>query len=246
MWLHLYSMLLLVWPVPDPQVERGFEPPPARWAAGHRGVDLTAPPGEKIRAVAAGEVSFAGTVAGKGVVSISLSGSGNPALRVSYEPVRARVRVGERVATGQVVGTLMAQPAHCRPPAKPCLHLGLRRGQTYLDPLSLLRPTQPVLLPLDQRRSRLKPPGQRAESRAGRSPTAPAEGAPSGEKHTDSHDWDAAGNMSGQTAGTVAGLTAACALAASAGWARRRLHRVRQVSRPDLERRAAPWPQPHP
>ncbi len=31
-----------VWPLdPEPDVTRGFEPPPGPWAAGHRGVDLT-------------------------------------------------------------------------------------------------------------------------------------------------------------------------------------------------------------
>ncbi|WP_425583720.1 murein hydrolase activator EnvC family protein [Streptomyces macrosporus] len=126
-------------------VERGWEPPPVRWAAGHRGVDLVARPGDPVRAVAAGRVSFAGRVAGRGVVSIELAATGDPPLRVTYEPVGASVREGDRVAAGDVVGVLESEGRHC--PAG-CLHWGLRRGEAYLDPLSLLRHGPSRLLPV--------------------------------------------------------------------------------------------------
>ncbi|MGY1455074.1 murein hydrolase activator EnvC family protein [Streptomyces sp. SS8] len=131
-------------PVPG-AVGRGWEPPPERWSAGHRGVDLAARPGEPVRAVAAGRVSFAGEVAGRGVVSVELTGTGSPPLRTTYEPVGARVREGDRVAAGDVVGVLEADGFHC--PAG-CLHWGLRRGDTYLDPLSLLDRGPSRLLPV--------------------------------------------------------------------------------------------------
>jgi len=68
-------------------------------------------------------------------------------LRSSYEPVAPGVAVGTDVRAGDVVATVAAAPAHCE--AVACLHLGVRRGETYLDPLSLLRPADPpVLLPL--------------------------------------------------------------------------------------------------
>ncbi|MEG8281038.1 murein hydrolase activator EnvC family protein [Streptomyces sp. AHA2] len=127
-----------VWPVgARPPVLRGWEPPATVYAAGHRGVDLTAPPGAPVRAVAAGTVSFAGRVAGKGVVSVELTGTGDPPLRTTYEPVTASVEEGEEVAAGQVIGRVTATGSHC--PAT-CVHWGLRRGETYLDPLSLLPP----------------------------------------------------------------------------------------------------------
>jgi murein DD-endopeptidase MepM/ murein hydrolase activator NlpD len=122
-----------------PLVVRGWAPPATPYGPGHRGVDLAAAPGAPVRAVARGRVVFAGRVAGRGVVSVALDGTGNPALRTTYEPVRATVHKGDRVAPGQVVGVLGAPPGyrHC---AGSCLHWGLRRGAEYLDPLLLLPP----------------------------------------------------------------------------------------------------------
>ncbi|NLU75089.1 M23 family metallopeptidase [Streptomyces sp. HNM0575] len=130
-----------LWPVKGgrgaarPAVVRGWEPPPEPWAAGHRGVDLAAPRGSPVRAVAGGRVSFAGRVAGRGVVSVELPGTGRPPLRTTYEPVRASVRKGRRVRAGQILGTAAGAASHCR---GGCLHWGVRKGERYLDPLSLL------------------------------------------------------------------------------------------------------------
>ncbi|MET8013411.1 M23 family metallopeptidase [Streptomyces sp. NPDC005271] len=132
------------WPVDGapgaarPAVLRRWQPPPVPWAAGHRGVDLAARPGGRVRAAAAGRVSFAGAVAGRGVLVIEVSGSGEPALRTTYEPVRATVAKGDRVTAGQVVGVVQPGPFHC---SDGCLHWGLRRADRYLDPLSLLPPS---------------------------------------------------------------------------------------------------------
>lgn len=126
------------WPVGvRPPVLRGWDSPPGPYAPGHRGVDLAAAPGTPVRAVAPGRVSFAGRVAGKGVVSVELAGTGEPPLRTTYEPVRASVRAGETVAAGEVVGTVEPAGSHC---AAPCLHWGLRGENTYLNPLTLLPP----------------------------------------------------------------------------------------------------------
>lgn len=126
------------WPVGvRPQVLRGWEPPATVYGPGHRGVDLAAAPGTPVRAMADGRVSFAGRVAGKGVVSVELAGTGDPPLRTTYEPVRASVPQGAEVAAGEVVGTVEAGGSHC---AAPCVHWGLLRGESYLDPLSLLPP----------------------------------------------------------------------------------------------------------
>lgn len=126
------------WPVGvRPPVLRGWEPPATVYGPGHRGVDLGASPGAPVRAVAAGRVFFAGPVAGRGVVSVELTGTGDPPLRTTYEPVSASVRKGDQVAAGEIIGTVQETGSHCR---GACVHWGLLRGTVYLNPLLLLPP----------------------------------------------------------------------------------------------------------
>lgn len=128
-------------PLPAPlSVARWWDPPPTPYAAGHRGVDLSAPAGAEVRAVGPGRVHFAGPVAGRGVLSLTLPGG----LRTTYEPVRPLVAEGEAVAAGQVVAVL-TEGSHC--PAS-CLHWGLLAGEdAYRNPLGLLAGATPRLLP---------------------------------------------------------------------------------------------------
>lgn len=126
------------WPVGvRPPVVRGWEPPATEYGRGHRGVDLAAPPGSVVRAAAPGRVSFAGRVAGRGVIAVELAGTGDPPLRTTYEPVRGTVEKGDEVAAGEALGVLELPTGHCR---GSCLHWGLLRAEAYLDPLSLLPP----------------------------------------------------------------------------------------------------------
>jgi murein DD-endopeptidase MepM/ murein hydrolase activator NlpD len=119
------------WPLSgSPAVLTTFQPPSTPYGPGHRGVDLAADRGSAVLAAAGGRVTFAGRVGGRGVVVVS-----HGALRTTYEPVSARVRVGQPVSFGERLGSLSAG-AHCG--ATSCLHWGLRRGDTYLDPLSLV------------------------------------------------------------------------------------------------------------
>jgi murein DD-endopeptidase MepM/ murein hydrolase activator NlpD len=131
-----------VWPLrPTPEVVRAFEPPDSAWGAGHRGVDLAGALGQSVRAALAGRVTFASTLAGRGVVVVD-----HGTTRTTYEPVVASVRVGDVLARGQPIGTLSLAGSHCSPAA--CLHWGWRRGDTYLDPLLLVGGGPIVLLPL--------------------------------------------------------------------------------------------------
>ncbi|ARP72576.1 peptidase M23 [Streptomyces pluripotens] len=124
------------WPVGfRPPILRGWEPPATVYGPGHRGVDLGAPTGAPVRAVAPGRVLFAGRVAGRGVVSLKLAGT---ALRTTYEPVRPSVRKGDEVTAGEVVGLVEPTGSHCG--TATCVHWGLLKHETYLDPLSLLPP----------------------------------------------------------------------------------------------------------
>lgn len=123
-------------PVPGP-VLRAFDPPEFDWLPGHRGVDLAGVPGETVFAPMAGRVAFAGEVAGRPVISIDHPDG----RRSTFEPVRAAVSAGDRVAAGDPIGTLLA--GHCVAAAA-CLHLGLKDGDDYLDPhLMLDRATLP-------------------------------------------------------------------------------------------------------
>jgi murein DD-endopeptidase MepM/ murein hydrolase activator NlpD len=123
------------------QVTRPFDPPSGPYAAGHRGVDLAGAPGSPVVAAGDGVVLFAGMVAGRPVVSIDHPNG----LRTTYEPVEPSVAAGRQVARGSAIGTLARGHAGC--PGEACLHWGLRRGETYLDPLLLLRPPRVRLLP---------------------------------------------------------------------------------------------------
>lgn len=135
-----------VWPLePEPDVVRRFEPPPTPFAAGHRGVDLAATPGQAVRAALPGTVGFAGSIGGKPVVTVLHGGR-----RTTYEPVVASVEGGQEVAAGAVLGRLTVTDSHCFPAA--CLHWGLvvgeGRDEEYVDPLSLVGSGPVRLLPL--------------------------------------------------------------------------------------------------
>jgi murein DD-endopeptidase MepM/ murein hydrolase activator NlpD len=130
------------WPLrPQPEVVDGFDPPEDPWGAGHRGVDLLGTPGQRVHSALPGRVSFAGQLAGRGVVVVDHGDT-----RTTYEPVTAGVRVGERVAGGTPIGSLQLAGSHCFPRA--CLHWGWLRGETYLNPLDLVGGGPVRLLPL--------------------------------------------------------------------------------------------------
>lgn len=132
-----------VWPLrPAPEVVAAFDPPDSDWGSGHRGVDLLGSPGQPVLAALPGRVSFAGRLAGRGVVTVD-----HGATRTTYEPVAAGVDVGDQVAAGDPLGRLEVAGSHCLPRA--CLHWGWIEGaETYLDPLRLVGAGPVRLLPL--------------------------------------------------------------------------------------------------
>jgi hypothetical protein len=133
------------WPLSGtPLVDRGFEPPSSAYGVGHRGVDLRGALGQQVLSAGPGRVTYAGLLAGRGVVTVTHA----QGLRTTYEPVAATVAVGALVARGTVLGHLTGGHASCRP-GLTCLHWGLLRGAVYLDPLSLLRTPRLRLLPVD-------------------------------------------------------------------------------------------------
>ena len=121
-------------PVVDP-----FRPPAQPWLAGNRGLEYATVAGTPVGAIGPGVVTFAGPVAGALHVTVTHPDG----LRSSYSFLAAvRVRVGDRVATGEVVGI-----------AADRFHVGVRRGERYLDPASLwgrrVGGGRVVLVPLD-------------------------------------------------------------------------------------------------
>ncbi|MGL5810483.1 MAG: M23 family metallopeptidase [Nocardioides sp.] len=131
------------WPLhPRPEVVEYFAPPTSPFGSGHRGVDLLGRPGQPVRAAMSGWISFAGRIAGRGVIVVAHGDT-----RTTYEPVHANLPVGKRVSGGETIGTLTATGSHCFPRA--CLHWGWLRGETYLDPLSLAGERRVRLLPVD-------------------------------------------------------------------------------------------------
>lgn len=123
-------------PVPG-EVIRAADIPDDNWLPGHRGVDLDAAPGQTVAASAAGQIHFAGTVAGTPLVSVD-HGDG---MRTTYEPVNAVVATGDIVTAGEIIGVL-ADTDDLAAGARrdEGLSWGARVGDRYLDPMDLLAP----------------------------------------------------------------------------------------------------------
>ena len=120
-------------PVDGPLVH-AFEEPSSVYGAGHRGADLGVPPGTAVRAAGDGEVTFAGPVAGTLHVTV-LHAHG---LRTSYSFLSSiAVHTGDPVQRGEVLGTTGGTNDDHDGKA---LHLGLRTGDRYLDPMLLFAP----------------------------------------------------------------------------------------------------------
>jgi septal ring factor EnvC (AmiA/AmiB activator) len=142
-------------PVPGLLV-RGFDTRAGPYGPGHRGVDIAARVGESVRAPAAGEVVFAGPVAGINWVSILVAPGVLVTLGPLLDPPRTAASVRSRMPVGRVAPGHQATQAHPRDPSGPggpggetTLHLSVRVDGVYVDPLAYLvdRP-RPRLAPL--------------------------------------------------------------------------------------------------
>jgi hypothetical protein len=127
------------------QVLRAFDPPRTAFGAGHRGVDLQLAPGAPVRAAGNGRVAFAGSVAGRGWVSVAhLDGH-----VTTYGPLAViEVRAGQQVRRGARLARL-ADGGHGSGGRDTGLHWGARDPTgAYVDPLGLLGadPRRPSLV----------------------------------------------------------------------------------------------------
>ena len=111
-------------PPVDSPITLAFDAPACPYCSGRRGVGYQLRPGTRVTAVASGEVTFAGQVAGVPWVVVAHADG----RRASYGHLeRVLVRAGQTVASGQLIGL-----------SGPWLHLGVRVGDDYIDPATLL------------------------------------------------------------------------------------------------------------
>jgi murein DD-endopeptidase MepM/ murein hydrolase activator NlpD len=134
-------------PVEAP-VAVAYREPACRYCAGHRGIDFDSRAGDSVRAVAAGEVTFAGSVAGTRYVVVAHADG----LRATYGGLdRVLVAEGGVVRQGQRLAT-----------AGGLLYFGFRRGDEYVDPTPLLGRWRRAarLVPTDGSARRPAPPAR--------------------------------------------------------------------------------------
>lgn len=128
------------WPVRPVLVDRPFVAPAHEYGPGHRGIDLRPTVDDGVRAPADGVVAFAGSVAGRGILTIDHGGG----LVTTFEPVSTDLAAGAAVVRGAVVATL-AIGGHAEPGA---VHFGVRLDGAYINPMLLLGGVpRAVLLP---------------------------------------------------------------------------------------------------
>lgn len=129
-----------IWPSASFRLERGYEAPAHRYAAGHRGVDLRPVVVSDVRAPADGTVAFVGRVADRPVLTIDH----RDGLVTTFEPIDSSLAAGDAVRSGDTVGTV-ALGGHSSAGA---LHFGVRLDGEYINPLLLLGGVpRAVLLP---------------------------------------------------------------------------------------------------
>src|SRR5262245_17154722 len=116
---HAQAVQCWLPPVSAPVVDQ-FREPACRWCPGSRGIEYGTSAGDPVRAVAAGTVTFSGTVAGQDFVVVRHADG----KRVTYGNLAdRRFADGDVIAAGVIVGHATGH-----------LHFGLRDDDRYVDP----------------------------------------------------------------------------------------------------------------
>ncbi len=129
-------------PVPflTDSIERKFSPPSAKFAPGHRGIDIDAL--APLQSPVSGTVAFQGQVTNRMVLTIR----SDRGYLLSFEPLCSDLEPGGSVSKGQVIGSYCdgesGYEAHC----EGCVHFSVRTARGYLNPLLFYRLLQPSLL----------------------------------------------------------------------------------------------------
>lgn len=131
------------WPTSPPgTVVQGFEAPATPYAAGHRGIDLAATPGQTVLAPTDSVITFTGVVVDRPVVTLRV----DEHVLVSFEPVATELPLGSELDAGSPLG-VVANGGHCD---SRCVHIGVRVDGEYVSPLLFFAGVPPaVLLPLN-------------------------------------------------------------------------------------------------
>lgn len=106
-------------------------------ASTHRGIDIAADKGSAVRAPLAGRVTFSGRVPAAGGGTCRAVTIATDSGAVTLLPLAStRVSKGDELAAAASVGTLAEEGDASS--AAVHLHVGVKRGDVYIDPLSLL------------------------------------------------------------------------------------------------------------
>jgi len=106
----------------------------------HYGVDISAPEGTPVKASVRSTVKFAGNMGGYGNCVILDHGDGYSTRYAHLSEIL--VRAGERVKAGKVIGKV----GRTGRSTGPHLHFELRRGDTPINPRTLLRKRPPIVI----------------------------------------------------------------------------------------------------
>jgi len=146
-WAERYGYgARLVWPVEGGRITQGFGPtafagaPPLCYRGTcypqfHDGLDIAAPVGTPVRAMAPGAVTIAGRMA-DGAVVVEVEHSPDLVSRYGHLEPQVRVRVGQSVSSGDVVGSIGLTGRT----TGPHLHLEIYASGEPVDPLLVLPP----------------------------------------------------------------------------------------------------------
>ena len=117
-----------------------FRAPECARCAGNRGIEYAVPVNAVVRSGLRGEVVFVGMVAN--VRYVVVRASADPRVRVTYGGLaNVAVGQGEELRRGDVLGTMGECDARGSGDARGIarLHLGVRVGDEYMDPLVVAR-----------------------------------------------------------------------------------------------------------
>ncbi len=146
-WAERYGYgALIVWPVDGGRITQGFGPTsfalePAGCFEGkcyphfHDGIDLAAPIGAPVRAIAAGRVTIAGRMS-DGAVVVEIEHSPGVFSRYGHLEPDLAVRVGESVSAGELLGSVGLTGNT----TGPHLHFEIYASGEPVDPLLVLPP----------------------------------------------------------------------------------------------------------